>query len=178
MSYLRNKKALELFGKRLQTIRLAVDLSQEQVHHATGISQSQIARTELGQLNTSLSHIAMYADLFGMQHHEMLEYGAPVPNSSVLKKGVTKFIKSRGFDPEIFLKQHQGTTHIIQNKLLQTKFLTAPRFTREIVDYCKEKYDADFTTSQVSKVLDGLHKKGALEKLKTDKKTKFQYRKK
>jgi transcriptional regulator with XRE-family HTH domain len=169
---------LLLFGKRLQAIRLAVDLSQEQVHHATGISQSHIARTELGQLNTSISHVAMYAELFGLKDHEMLDYEAPIPDSTTLKKSVTKFLKSRGFDPEIFLKQHQGATHVLQTKLLETKFLTVPRFAREIADYCKEKYDADFTTSQVSKGLDGLHKKGVLEKLKTDKKTKFQYRKK
>lgn len=119
----------------------------------------------------------MYAEFFGMQHHEMLAYNAPVPNPVLLRKSVTKFLKSRGFDGEIFLRQHQGATHLIQAKLLETKFLATPRFAREIADYCKEKYDADLTTSQVSKVLDGLHKKGALEKLKTDKKTKFQYRK-
>lgn len=177
MSYLRNRNTLLLFGKRLQALRLAVDLSQEQVHHATGISQSQIARTELGQLNTSISHVAMYAEFFGLKDHEMLEYDAPLPDAHLLKKSVTKFLKSRGFDPEIFLKEHQGATHVLE-KLLDTKFLTTPRLAREITDYCKEKYDADFTTSQVSKVLDGLHKKGLLEKLETDKKTKFQYRKK
>lgn len=169
---------MDQFGKRLQAFRLAADLSQEQVHLATGVGQSHVAKTELGQVNTSISHVSLYAELFGVDDHELLNYKAPIPDETTLKKNVTKFLKSRGFDPSLFLKQNQGPTHIIETKILDTKFLTTPRLAREIAEYCKEKYDADFTTSQVSKVLDGLHKKGLLEKLKTDKKTKFHYRKK
>lgn len=168
---------MDRFGKRLQAFRLAADLSQEQVHLATGIGQSHVAKTELGQVNTSISHVSLYAELFGVEDNELLDYDGAVPEEATLKKGVTKFLKSRGFDPSLFLKQNQGPTHIIETKILETKFLTVPRLAHEIADYCKEKYDAEFTTSQVSKVLDGLNKKGVLEKLKTDKKTKFQYRK-
>ena len=177
VGYFKNQKTIDKFGQRLLAFRLTADLSQEQVHLATGIGQSHIAKTELGQVNTSISHLSLYAELFGIEDHELLDYNAAIPEEGTLKRNVAKFLRSRGFDPSLFLKQHQGATHIIEHKILETKFLTVPRFAREIVDYCQDKYEADFTTSQVSRVLDELYRKGVIEKLKTDKKTKFQYRK-
>jgi len=174
---LKNVRTVILFGKRLQAIRMAANLSQAQVHEVTGISQSQIARTELGQLNTGIGNVGLYAELFGLEDHEMFDYESPVPNAAVLKKNVSKYLKSRGFDPAIFLKQHQGPTYIIGDKLMGTRFLASPKLTSEIVAYCKEKFDAAFTTTQASKILDGLCKSGLLEKMPTEAKTKFRYKK-
>jgi transcriptional regulator with XRE-family HTH domain len=174
---LKNERTVTLFGLRLQAIRRAADLSQAQVYEATGISQSQIARTELGQLNTGISHVGIYAELFGLDDHEMFHYDAPVPEAALLKKNVSKFLKLHGFDPAIFLKQSQGPTYVIGDKLMGTKFLSTPKLASEIVAYCKEKFDAEFTTTQASKVLNGLYKAGLLEKISTEAKTKFKYRK-
>lgn len=49
------------FGKKLKMVREAKGFSQEQLALITNISQSQIARTELGQINTSISHVSIYA---------------------------------------------------------------------------------------------------------------------
>lgn len=49
---------MDKFGRKLKKAREAKGLSQEQLALITEISQSQIARTELGQVNTSISHVA------------------------------------------------------------------------------------------------------------------------
>jgi hypothetical protein len=60
---------------------------------------------------------------------------------------------------------------------MESKFLSTPKLAKEVVAYCLEKFDAEFTTSQVSSVLNGLYKVGRLERIPTDAKTKFKYRK-
>lgn len=175
MEYLKNQRTLDRFGSRLQAFRMGADLSQEQLHLATGVGQSHIAKTELGQINTSISHLSLYAELFGVTDHEFVNYDGPIPDEISLKKSVRKFLKARGFEPDVFLRQHRGPTHIIEHKILTTQFFTVPRYTREIVTHCREKYDAEFTTSQVSQVLDVLSQKGLIKKLKTDKKNRYQY---
>lgn len=167
-----------MFGKRLLAFRLATGLSKYQVSLATGIGQSHIAKTELGQVNITISHISLYAELFGVRESELLGFGNPLPKEEILKKGVSTFLKSRGVDPSRFPNGNQGLTHILSTKILETKFLASPRSAREIADHCKEKYNAEFTTTEFSKILDRLHKKGLLEKLKTDRKRRFEYRKK
>lgn len=178
MGYFKNHKLLRQLGDRLKSFRVKANLSVQQVHLATGISKGQINSTEAGKLNTSVSHLGLYAELFGVEPYVMLNFREPVPGEEALKQSVTKFLKSNGLSPAIFFKPNEGVTHIIENKLLQTSFLNSPRFAIEIAEFCKEKYDTEFSTVRLSKVLDNLHKKGLIEKISTEKKTKFQYRKK
>lgn len=178
VKYLKNQKVIDKFGKRLRAFRESADLSQEQVHLCTGIGQSHLASTELGQVNTSISHLALYAELFGLEDHEMINYQMPIPTSEVLKKNVIKFLKARGLDPKVFLKQSRGITRIIEEDLLKGNYFNTPRYAREISEYCLSKYKVTFTTSQVSKALNTVYNKGLIVKLDSDKKTKFQYKKK
>jgi len=168
---------MKSFGERLKAFRQAADLSQRQVHTATGIGQSHITKAELGQVNISISHVSLFAELFGVKDYEMLQYNGPVPDPSTLKKNITKFLKSRNIDVVTFFKESKGPTVIIGDKVMESKFLSTPKLTSEIVSYCKEKFDAEFTTSQASKVLNGLYKAGLLERISTDAKTRFRYRK-
>jgi hypothetical protein len=101
-----------------------------------------------------------------------------VPEETVLKSAIKKFIKSKGLNPELFFEPNERITNFIENKLLKTNILNSSRYAKEIASYCKEKFNIEFSTMQFSKSLDGLSKKGIVEKLKTDKKSKFQYRKK
>lgn len=173
-----NKKAdsLILFGQRLKAIREASNLSQEQVHYATGISQSQIAQIEAGNINTGINRVSTLADLFGLEDYELFQYKSPIPDSELLKRNISKYLKSRDIDPAIFIKK--SLVHLIETKLLPSKFFSSPRFAKEISEYFKEKSDTKFTTSHISQAMEGFVRRGLVEKLKTDKKTKFQYRKK
>lgn len=175
MGYYKDQRILDYFGKRLKTYREAADLSQEQVHLSTGIGQSNIAKMELGKLNTSLSQLALLAELFGLEYHELLDNKASIPETEDLRKSVSKFLKKRGVDPATFLRK--SITHLFETKLIQSKFLSTPRFSKEIAEYCVEKYNVEFTTSHISRAMESFARKGSIEILKTDKKSKFQYKK-
>lgn len=80
-----------------------------------------------------------------------------------------------GIDPAIFLKK--GLANTLRTKILPSKFLSSPRFAKEIADHLNEKFELEFTTTAISQALENLRKRGLIEKLPTDKKSKFQYRK-
>ena len=61
MKYLKDEDFIKKFGQKLKQTREGKGISQEQLSLLAEISQSQIARTELGQINTSISHVATYA---------------------------------------------------------------------------------------------------------------------
>jgi hypothetical protein len=178
MGVYKNKKLLKALAERLKSFRTTASLSPQQVHIATGISKTNIRFTESARLNSTVSHLSIYADMYGVELHEILNFDHPVPDETTLKSAVKKFVKSKGLDPELFFQPNERITYFIENKLLKNSFLNSPRYAKEIASYCKEKFDIEFSTMQLSKSLDGLHKKGIVEKLKTDKKSKYQYRKK
>lgn len=62
------------FGKRLKKIREDQGFSQEQFALVTQVSQSQIARTELGHINTSISHAALYAKNLKIDVRELFNF--------------------------------------------------------------------------------------------------------
>jgi len=169
-----DKNSATLLGERLKAIRKASGLSQEQVHYVTGIIQSQLARFESGKLSARIDDISMLAELFGLEDYELLQYKASIPDSDLLRKNVSKYLKSRSIDPAVFLKE--SAAHYIETKLLPSKFFNSPRFTREISEFFKDKHRAKFTTTQLSQALEAFVRKGLIEKLETDKKKRFQYR--
>jgi len=65
---------MDKFGRRLKKLREMKKVSQEQLAYLTDISQSQIARTELGQVNTSISHAAAYANALKIDVRELFDF--------------------------------------------------------------------------------------------------------
>jgi transcriptional regulator with XRE-family HTH domain len=168
--------SLVLFGKRVKAIREAANISQEQLQYATGISQSQIARIESGTLNTGINHVSRIAEFFGLSDFELFQYKAAVPDIDDLKRGIAKYLKAKDIEPSVFLRK--SIVFYVETKLLPSKFLNTPRYAHEISQYLEEKYNAKFTTTGLSQALERFRTKGLIEKLTTDKKSKFQYRKK
>jgi transcriptional regulator with XRE-family HTH domain len=167
--------SLVLFGKRLRAIREAANVSQEQLQYATGISQSQIGRIESGTLNTGINHVSRIAEFFGLEDFELFQYKAAVPDSDDLKRSIAKYLKIRDIEPSIFLRK--SIVFYLETKVFPSKFLNTPKYTYEIAEYLEEKYNAKFTTTGLSQALERFRKKGFVEKLATDKKSKFRYRK-
>lgn len=62
MKYLRNEKVIKALGKRIRSLRNEKNMSMEQLAYSTGIEYSQLSRIELGQVNTSVSHVAAIAE--------------------------------------------------------------------------------------------------------------------
>lgn len=142
---------------------------------ATGVSKGHIINIERGEVNTGINYLGLYVDMFGIDSALLLDFNSPLPDEAILQQAIKKYIKTKGIDPAVFFKP--GVTNIIVNKLLKTNYLNTPRFSKEIADYCKEKYKVTFTTIRISKVMDDLGKKKIVQKLATDKKSKYQYRK-
>ena len=177
MGHIKNQKIIDLFAARLSRFMTNAGLSPKKVALATGISQPHIESTVAGSVNTSIGYAAAYAELFGVELHNLLNFKESVPDEVTLSAAVKKYLKANGIAPEDFFESNEGATHTIE-KLLKTTFLNQPRYARDIAEYCKEKYDVEFTTSRLSKVLDNLYKEGRVEKIETDKKSKYQYQKK
>ncbi|WP_159452661.1 helix-turn-helix domain-containing protein [Pedobacter nyackensis] len=74
MKYLKDEDFIKKFGQKLKQVREEKGISQEQLSLLTEISQSQIARTELGQINTSISHVSTYAKLLKVNAMELFDF--------------------------------------------------------------------------------------------------------
>lgn len=71
MKYYRDEKFIKQFGKRLKEVRLANNVSQEELAGRTGFELSQIGRIERGTVNTSLSHVAAIAKALKVNPSEL-----------------------------------------------------------------------------------------------------------
>ncbi|MBL0744845.1 helix-turn-helix domain-containing protein [Chryseolinea lacunae] len=176
MRKIERKESLVRFGKRLKGIREAANVTQEQIHYATGITQPYISAVESGALTIGLSHIAVLAEFFGLEEYELFQYKSQIPEPDQLKKNITSFLKRNDIDPSTFLKK--GLTHLLKGKVLSSKFFTTPKYTSEIRSFLYERFDANFTTTAISQALENLRKQGLVDKIATDKKSKFQYKSK
>lgn len=74
MKYLKDEEFIRKFGRKLKQLREDRGLSQEQFSLLTEISQSQIARTELGQVNTSISHVSIYAKFLEVDPRDLFDF--------------------------------------------------------------------------------------------------------
>ncbi|MDP3467552.1 MAG: helix-turn-helix transcriptional regulator [Daejeonella sp.] len=74
MGYLKDQEFIGKFGKQLKKVREGRGLSQEELALKSNISQSQIARTELGSVNTSISHVNAYAKALGIDVKELFDF--------------------------------------------------------------------------------------------------------
>lgn len=74
MGYLKDQEFIEKFGKHLKKVREGRGLSQEELALKSNISQSQIARTELGSVNTSISHVNAYAKALGIDVKVLFDF--------------------------------------------------------------------------------------------------------
>ena len=171
-----NYTKLSLLGTRLKMLREAASISQRQIEFVTGMDQSHLSRIEAGQVNVSLNYIFLIADFFGLEDYEILNFKSPIPEGPILTRNVLRFLKKKNIDTTYFFKT--GLTSFLEESVISTKFLSVPRYSKEIADHVKEKYKEKFTSSALAQALEGLRKKGLIEKVPTDKKSKFQYRKK
>lgn len=74
VKYLKNEDFIKKFGQKLKQVRENRGLSQEQLSLLTEVSQSQIARTELGQVNTSISHVSVYAKFLKVEPKDLFDF--------------------------------------------------------------------------------------------------------
>ena len=74
MKYLRNEKAIRLFGKKIKDLRKLQNISQIQLAYEAGIPRSQIIRIENGEVNTSISTVFAIAAALGLEAKELFDF--------------------------------------------------------------------------------------------------------
>lgn len=73
MKYLRHEKGIRKFGQRLKELRLARNISQEELAFRAGLEFSQVSRIERGIINTSISHLFVLAETLEVEPFELLK---------------------------------------------------------------------------------------------------------
>ena len=71
-------------------------------------------------------------------------------------------------------RKKPGATKIL-NQLLSTDFFNVRHSISEIADYCKENYDSDFKTSELSGILLKLAKENKLKRERSNDNNRFEY---
>jgi hypothetical protein len=71
-------------------------------------------------------------------------------------------------------RKKPGATKIL-NQLLSTDFFSARHSISEIADYCKENYESDFKTSELSGILLKLAKENKLKRERSNDNNRFEY---
>jgi len=71
-------------------------------------------------------------------------------------------------------RKKPGATKIL-NQLLNTDFFKQPHSISSIADYCKEHYDSDFKTSELSGILLKLAKENRLKRQRNNENNRFEY---
>lgn len=171
-----NYTKLKSLGKRLRRLREIGKVTQKQIEFVTKMDQGHLSRLERGHVNISINYVFLLADFYGVEDFEILNYNAPLPDREKIQRSVTKFLKRNDFYTAEFFKIKLSS--IVEDKIIPSKFLQTPKYNKEISLHLKEKYKATFTNSALSQVLKVFIKKGLIERIKTNKKSKFQYRKK
>lgn len=67
----KNVEVMKAFGKKLRTLRIARDLSQEQLANLAEIPLSQVGRIERGEINTTISTMSALAVALELSLYEL-----------------------------------------------------------------------------------------------------------
>jgi len=72
MGQVRDEMLLKALGKRIREIRISKNLSQEILANAADIPISQIGRIERGEVNTTVSTLAVLSKALDLMPHQLL----------------------------------------------------------------------------------------------------------
>lgn len=90
------------------------------------------------------------------------------------KPGKAKNGTEPGAYSAVIGRKKPGATKIL-NQLLTTDFFKAPHSISGIADYCKEHYDSEFKTSELSGILLKLAKENKLKRQRNNENNRFEY---
>jgi transcriptional regulator with XRE-family HTH domain len=71
-SYYINKTALLLVGTKMREVRIAKNISIENLANTSGMDYSQLARMETGQVNFTISYLFRVAEALGITPKDLL----------------------------------------------------------------------------------------------------------
>jgi transcriptional regulator with XRE-family HTH domain len=74
MNNIRDEEVLKAFGQHLKRLRKSKKMSQMELAQKANISLSQIARIELGLINTTISTIHVIASALEIDPYKLLKF--------------------------------------------------------------------------------------------------------
>lgn len=95
-------------------------------------------------------------------------------NDTFNKKGRKPRPESDEESPGVHGRKKPGATKIL-NQLLATDFFDTSHSISSIAEYCKEHYDSDFKTSELSGILLKLAKENKLKRERSNDNNRFEY---
>jgi hypothetical protein len=90
------------------------------------------------------------------------------------KRGYKQRLDSDGGYAGSKLGKKPGATKVL-NQLLSTDFFDVPHSISSIADYCKENFDSEFKTSELSGILLKLANEGKLRRERSNENNRFEY---
>jgi len=90
------------------------------------------------------------------------------------KKAIKRPAADNGNYPDSHGRKKPGATKIL-NQLMATDFFKTSHSISAIADYCKEQYNSDFKTSELSGILLKLAKEHKLKRERNDDNNRFEY---
>lgn len=94
-------------------------------------------------------------------------------DAELFNKRTSKSVINRNSYP-LSGRKKTGATKVL-NQLLSTNFFDTPQSISSIADFCKDKFDSDFKTSELSGVLLKLAKESKLRREKNNDSNRFEY---
>jgi hypothetical protein len=91
-----------------------------------------------------------------------------------LKKSTGEATEDDGSDGRIRGRKKPGATKIL-NQILHTEFFDVPRSIAGIANYCKDQFDSDFKTSELSGILLKLANENKLRRERNNDNNRFDY---
>jgi len=95
-------------------------------------------------------------------------------HESYSKKGLKPKINGSNYEHSSARKK-PGATKVLNQLLSTTDFFSTHRSIASIADYCKDKYDSDFKTSELSGILLKLSNEHKLRRERSDANNRFEY---
>jgi len=128
---------------------------------------------EISEVVNSFKSEAVQVKIIDKLFDAMAETEMEAGDAELFNKRVSKASANRN-NYHLSGRKKPGATKVL-NQLLSTDFFDAPQSISSIADFCKDKFDSDFKTSELSGILLKLAKESKLRREKNNDNNRFEY---
>lgn len=163
--YMNQMSLPQQFGQRLGKFKKRAHVSFVKMSFGTSISANHINNTVKGKTNTTLKQLEAYARFFGVPAYELLDFGKPIPDRTLLQENIKVHFESLGYITNKSFKR-LGPSYQVEEFIEKYGPFRRPMEAAEIKDLVNEALQTNFKTNDVSRVLNRLAAEELL--IKTD----------
>ena len=131
--------------------------------------------TEIAEVVNSFQSEAVQVRVVDRLLDEIMETERTDADSAdVLSKKNRRLLSGNTEDQDDRGRKKPGATKVL-NQLINGDYFKTPHSISSIASYCKDNYDSDFKTSELSGILLKLSKENKLKRLKSHENNRFEY---